>query len=54
MPTLYLNELQQQEARTPRAIRVKEERKNLMRVLGVNIDGSGFLMHKLVLVQRWQ
>jgi len=35
------NELQQQEARTPRAIRIKEERKNLMRVLGVNIDGSG-------------
>ena len=37
-----LNELQQQEARTPKAIRIKEERKNLMRVLGVNIDGSGF------------
>ncbi len=37
-----LNEIQQQEARTPRAIRVKEERKNLMRVLGVNIDGSGY------------
>ena len=28
------NELQQQEARTPKAIRIKEERKNLMRVLG--------------------
>ena len=37
-----LNEIQQQEARTPRAIRVKEERKNLMRLLGVNIDGSGY------------
>ena len=37
-----LNELQQQEARTPKAIRIKEERKNLMRVLGVNIDGSGY------------
>ena len=36
------NELQQQEARTPKAIRIKEERKNLMRVLGVNIDGSGY------------
>ena len=36
-----LNEIQQQEARTPKAIRIKEERKNLMRVLGVNIDGSG-------------
>ena len=42
-----LNEIQQQEARTPRAIRVKEERKNLMRVLGVNVDGSGFFDEKI-------
>ena len=42
-----LNEIQQQEARTPRAIRVKEERKNLMRVLGVNVDGSGFFNQEI-------
>ena len=42
-----LNEIEQQEARTPRAIRVKEERKNLMRVLGVNIDGSGFFNQEI-------
>ncbi len=34
-----ISEIQEQKAKTPRALAIKSERKNLMRVLGVNIDG---------------